>query len=97
MKKLTMEQIAENLGVSKTTVSQAISGKGRISESSRERVRTYVQLSGFQKALHELNYEVRSDLILDHSDCGVQLEENLAKLIDKEVDVIISMSHEVYN
>ena len=31
-KKLTVEEMARELGVSKTTVSRALSGKGRISE-----------------------------------------------------------------
>ena len=34
----TIEDIAQELGVSKTTVSRAISGKGRIGQATRERV-----------------------------------------------------------
>lgn len=41
-KKLTIADVAEYLGVSKTTVSRAISGKGRVSEETRERVRQYI-------------------------------------------------------
>lgn len=41
-KKLTIADVAEHLGVSKTTVSRAISGKGRISEETRNRVRMYI-------------------------------------------------------
>lgn len=41
-KKLTIADVAEQLGVSKTTVSRAISGKGRISEETRDRVRRYI-------------------------------------------------------
>ena len=37
-KKLTIADVAEYLGVSKTTVSRAISGKGRVSEETRKRV-----------------------------------------------------------
>lgn len=44
---LTIDDIARDLGVSKTTVSRAISGKGRISEATRERIQTYI---------HEHNY-----------------------------------------
>ena len=38
---LTIDDIARELNVSKTTVSRAISGKGRISAATRERVREY--------------------------------------------------------
>lgn len=41
-KKLTIADVAEYLGVSKTTVSRAISGKGRVSEETRKRVREYI-------------------------------------------------------
>lgn len=42
-KKLTIYDIAENLGVSASTVSRAISGKGRISEKTREKIIEYIQ------------------------------------------------------
>lgn len=47
-KKMTIDDIARELQVSKTTVSRAISGKGRISKSTRERVIRYIQ---------EMNYK----------------------------------------
>ena len=40
--KMTIEQVAEALGVSKTTVSRALSGKGRISEETRAKVYAYM-------------------------------------------------------
>ena len=40
---LTIDDIARDLGVSKTTVSRAISGKGRISATTRERIQAYIQ------------------------------------------------------
>ena len=40
---ITIDDIARDLGVSKTTVSRAISGKGRISDATRERVMAYIQ------------------------------------------------------
>ncbi len=43
----TIDDIARQLGVSKTTVSRAISGKGRISEATRQKVLAYI---------HECNY-----------------------------------------
>ena len=41
-KKITISDIAEALGVSTTTVSRAISGKGRIGADTRERVLAYI-------------------------------------------------------
>ena len=40
---ITIDDIARDLGVSKTTISRAISGKGRISEAMREKVRQYIK------------------------------------------------------
>lgn len=42
-KNLTIGDIAEELGVSKTTVSRAISGKGRIGKQTRQRVLEYIE------------------------------------------------------
>lgn len=44
----TIEDIAKELGVSKTTVSRAISGKGRISEKTRERVKQFIREHDYQ-------------------------------------------------
>jgi DNA-binding LacI/PurR family transcriptional regulator len=41
--KITISDVAEALEVSKTTVSRAISGKGRISEGTRRRVMAYIK------------------------------------------------------
>ena len=38
----TIDDIARELGVSKTTVSRAISGKGRIGEATRKKVLTFI-------------------------------------------------------
>lgn len=48
--KLTVGAIAQELGVSKTTVSRALSGKGRISQETRERVEAYVRRAGYEAA-----------------------------------------------
>ncbi len=40
-KNLTIDDIARDLGVSKTTVSRAISGKGRISAATRSKIMDY--------------------------------------------------------
>lgn len=42
-KNITIADVAEALGVSKTTVSRAISGKGRIGKETRERVQAYIE------------------------------------------------------
>ncbi len=47
-KNLTIADVAEALGVSKTTVSRAISGKGRISESTKEKVRAYMEENNYK-------------------------------------------------
>ena len=39
----TIEDVARELGISKTTVSRAISGKGRVSELTRERVLDFIK------------------------------------------------------
>ena len=45
---LTISDIAEALGVSKTTVSRAISGKGRIGEGTRQKVLSYIEEHDYQ-------------------------------------------------
>lgn len=45
---LTIDDIARDLGVSKTTVSRAISGKGRISEATRTKVTEYIQKCNYR-------------------------------------------------
>ena len=45
---LTIDDIARELGVSKTTVSRAISGKGRISAATRERVQAFIEKHNYK-------------------------------------------------
>lgn len=45
---LTIDDIARDLGVSKTTVSRAISGKGRISTTTRERIQAYIEKTNYR-------------------------------------------------
>lgn len=45
---LTIDDIARELGVSKTTVSRAISGKGRIGAATRERVLSYIEKCNYR-------------------------------------------------
>lgn len=45
---LTISDVAEALGMSKTTVSRAISGKGRVSEATRSKVQAYIQQHNYR-------------------------------------------------
>jgi DNA-binding LacI/PurR family transcriptional regulator len=49
--KVTILQVAQDLGLSKTTVSRAISGKGRVSAATREQVQQYIEKSGYRPNL----------------------------------------------
>lgn len=45
---MTIEDIAKELNISKTTVSRAISGKGRISDATRDRVMAYINAINYR-------------------------------------------------
>ena len=47
--KITIEQIAQDLGCSKTTVSRALSGKGRVGKEMQKKILTYCKRVGYQK------------------------------------------------
>lgn len=47
-KKITILDVAEALNVSTTTVSRAISGKGRISEDTRQKVLAYIEANDYK-------------------------------------------------
>lgn len=47
-RKITIDDVASALGVSKTTVSRAISGKGRIGEATRNKVLAYIQENNYK-------------------------------------------------
>lgn len=48
----TIEEVASSLGISKTTVSRAISGKGRVSEQTRNKVLNYMEAHNFKPRKH---------------------------------------------
>lgn len=50
-KNITIADIAEALGVSKTTVSRAISGKGRIGNETKEKVMEYIEAHDYKPNL----------------------------------------------
>ena len=41
--KITIDDVARALGISKTTVSRAISGKGRVGSSTRDKVMEFIE------------------------------------------------------
>lgn len=75
-KKMTVEGIAQELGVSKTTVSRALSGKGRVSPETRARVIDFALRSGYDAAALSRRQERRSthNLALVIPDHFVQLD-----------------------
>lgn len=72
-KKLTVELIAQELGISATTVSRALSGKGRVSAQTRARVLEYVGRSDYEtsplarrqeaRATHNLAFVIPSHFV----------------------------------
>ena len=50
-KKITIGDVAAALGVSKTTVSRAISGKGRISKETTQKVQDYIKANDYRPSL----------------------------------------------
>lgn len=46
--KITIADVANALGISKTTVSRAISGKGRIGEETRKKVLAYIEANNYR-------------------------------------------------
>lgn len=50
---MTMEEIARQLGVSKSTVSRALSGKGRVAPQTRDKIRTYAAAQGIVAGARE--------------------------------------------
>lgn len=59
---VTLEIIAKNLGLSKSTVSRAISGKGRISKATIEKVRNYAKEIGYESPNTIIDEKNRSSI-----------------------------------
>ncbi len=51
--KLTVSAIARELGLSKTTVSRALSGKGRVSQETKDRINEFISHAGYEAACSE--------------------------------------------
>ena len=104
-KKLTISDVAEALGVSKSTVSRAISGKGRIGKTTRERVLTYIEKHNYKptvlaKGLAQLKtYNIGVMLPEDYSvvdlpffqTCLIGIEETAVSM---DYDILLTMSRE---
>ncbi len=104
-KKLTISDVAEALGVSKSTVSRAISGKGRIGKSTRERVLDYIEKHNYKpnvlaKGLAQLKtYNIGVMLPEDYTvvdlpffqTCLIGIEETA---ISMDYDILLIMSRE---
>lgn len=58
-KKLEIKQIAEELALSSTTVSRALSGKGRVSDATRQRVQEYIKANNAAPAVRRRPYTAR--------------------------------------
>lgn len=54
--KVNIYEIAQTLGLSATTVSRALSGKGRVSETTRKRVREYVAENALEPCVRNKKY-----------------------------------------
>lgn len=107
-KKITISDVAEALGVSKTTVSRAISGKGRIGTETRERVLAYIKEHNYKpnalaKGLAQLKtYNLGVMLPEDYTlvdlpffqTCLMGISEVAASM---EYDVLLTMGRENEN
>jgi DNA-binding LacI/PurR family transcriptional regulator len=69
---MTLDQIADELGVSKSTVSRALSGKGRIGVETRDRIRTYVR---------------QNEIAFENRTCKEIISKKIAVLIPSDVYV----------
>lgn len=67
---MTTDDIARELGVSKSTVSRALSGKGRISQATRQKIQDFVRENGIQQ-----------EKLPDSRDAGKAKTQNIAVVI----------------
>lgn len=58
--KINMSQVAKDLGMSVSTVSRALAGKGRISDKTRERIFQYLEERDLTPNIIQQNYEERN-------------------------------------
>lgn len=104
-KNITITDVAEALGVSKTTVSRAISGKGRIGEETKQRVLAYIEENDYtpnviakglaQSKTYNIgvvmpgNYALMDLPFFQEALLGIQEIAGIS-----EYDILLSISHE---
>lgn len=59
---MTLEKIARELGVSKSTVSRALSGKGRIGEETREKIQEYARRQSLENDKEQSRFTATKNL-----------------------------------
>jgi len=104
-RKLTIDDVAQELNISKTTVSRAISGKGRISEETRKRVLAYIRETNYKpNALarglaNQKTYNIGFAVPGDYSIVDLPFFQNClwgicSYAASRDYDVVISMVKE---
>ena len=107
-KKMTIDDIARELSVSKTTVSRAISGKGRIGQQTRDKVMAYIKKNDYmpsaiakglaQKKTYNIGFVMPGDCnLMDipfFQKCLLGVSEMAASL-DYDVLVSITSEHDI--
>lgn len=102
VKKLTMEDVAKELGVSKSTVSRSVSGKGRIGEETRQRVLDYIAQHNYKpnviaKGLasnrtYNIGMALPADLLSSEQALSPKLLKGIIEVAAKEeYDVILTL------
>lgn len=102
VKKLTMEDVAKELGVSKSTVSRSVSGKGRIGEETRQRVLDYIAQHNYKpnviaKGLannrtYNIGMALPTDLLSSDGALFPKLLKGISEVAAKEeYDVILTL------
>ena len=75
--KVNISQVAKDVGVSVSTVSRALSGKGRISESTREKINSYLSEKQLIPNTREKRY---TDIVTKMISVVLPGEENFASM-----------------
>ena len=79
--KMTIEQVADALGVSKTTVSRALSGKGRISEETRAKVYAYLGRTRTEPAAPQAAAQEDDPFLQEFWRCAMSLRRDQQEML----------------